>query len=73
MQSRIDPLDVVHALAENAKSGCVQSTAKLVEMAKNSGCPKSWDLADRTEAGDEEAKAQLIAMYGAKSEEAATK
>jgi len=57
-------------LATNAKNGCSKSEAQLIAKAKESGCPKSHDLASRAEKGDDEARAELIAMYsGDHSEE----
>jgi hypothetical protein len=50
-------------LASNAKNGCAKSSAKLVELAKSNGCPRSAALAAKAEKGDEEARAELIAMY----------
>ena len=50
-------------LASNAKNGCSKSTAKLVAMAKDSGCSKGAAIAARVEEGDESAKQELIAMF----------
>jgi hypothetical protein len=56
-------------LAANAKAGCVKSTTKLVELAKSNGCPRSAELAAKAEKGDEQARAELIAMYATQAEE----
>ncbi len=50
-------------LAAHAKNGCSKSTAQLVAMVKDSGCPMGAKLVARVEAGDEDAKAELIAMF----------
>ena len=55
-------------LASNAKTGCAKSKAKLVAMAKESGCEHSASLAAKAEAGDEAATAAIIAMYSATEE-----
>jgi hypothetical protein len=52
-------------LAEHASNGCSKSTAQLVTMVKESGCPKGAALVAKVEAGDEDAKAELIAMFAA--------
>ena len=41
------------ALADHAEKGCEKSQAKLVAMAKDSGCEKTAALAAKAEAGDE--------------------
>jgi len=58
-------------LAAHARNGCSKSAAQLVALAKESGCPKGEALAAKVEAGDEEAKAELIAMFA--EEDAAAK
>ena len=50
-------------LAVHAGNGCSKSTAQLVALVKESGCPKGAALVAKVEAGDEEAKAELIAMF----------
>ena len=50
-------------LATKAEGGCSKSAAKLVKMAKKSGCPKGEALAARALKGDEKAEAELIAMF----------
>jgi len=50
-------------LAAHAANGCSKSTAQLVAMVKESGCPKGAALVAKVEAGDDDAKAELIAMF----------
>ena len=49
-------------LAAWAENGCDKSAAKLIAMAKDSGCEKTAALAANAEKGCDKSKAKLIAM-----------
>ena len=48
--------------AANAEGGCAKSTAALIAKAKASGCERTAAVAAKAEAGDEDARVELIAM-----------
>ena len=58
-------------LAGYAADGCDKSAAKIVAMAKASGCEKTAAMAAKAEAGDKEAMTELLATVKKHSAELA--